>query len=197
MRYTASLQACHRSSPLREKSGSSQVRDSSPATGMSGNLRGERYLSCYGASAVRRRAMGGWTTGRSCMAPLDGHWRSQPLNGARHSRTNTETTAPASFRTRMQPTIVGIKLAQTTRAGCCEHPAQLSTPLTWGEKSLTNVNLSRPHCLFNHSYFFARRARARQRLVTHNRTPFRYGAPQSIGAASSLLDHASGARPRN
>ena len=198
MRHTASLQACHRSNPLRAKSDSSQVGVEYPATDLSGNLQGERYLSCHGASAVSRRAMAGWTTGRSWRAPSDGHWRSQFLQlrkgtGGTYAET---TTTPASPRMRTQLSI-GIALAQTTTAGCCEHPARLSTPLTWGEKSLTDVSISRPLCRFNQSSFFTRRAQARQRLVGHNREDFAPKPAQGAGTSTSLLHYATGARPRN
>lgn len=194
MRYSASLQACHRSNPLREKSGSSQAADINPATGLSGNLLGEPLPVVGMRSAVRRRAMAGWTTGRSCMAPPDGHWRSQSPNLERHSRTNAGGTAPASRRARSQRISVGITLAQTTRAGCCEHPAQLSTPLTWGEKGLTNVNLSRLLCLFNHSTFFTRRARGQQQLAEHNQD-FALEPEQGDGTATSLFRSRFGRAP--
>jgi len=49
--------ARHRSNPLREKSGFSRAAALNPAAGESGDLLGERHLSCHGASAVRRRAV--------------------------------------------------------------------------------------------------------------------------------------------
>ena len=83
MRYTASFQTCHGSNPLRAKSGSfsgkgnrrirllTEARKSAPCQlSVSGNLQGERYLSCHGASAVRRRVVEDWTIGRGFVALL-------------------------------------------------------------------------------------------------------------------------------
>ena len=165
MRYPASLQTCHGSNPLRAKSGPSQAADMNLATGVSGNLLGERYPSCQGASAIRRRVVASWTTGGSCMVPPDGHRRSQSLNRERHPRTNGEGTQSAGYCARTQRINVGMTLAQATRAGCCEHPAPLSTPLTRGEKSLTNANLSRPLRLFNGFCIYARLRATRERLI--------------------------------
>ena len=198
MRYTASLQACHRSNPLRAKSDSSQVGVSYAAADASGNLQGERYLSCRGASAVSRRAMAGWATGRSWRAPSDGHCRSQFLQTRKDmGGPQAAITTPSSPRLRTQRVSIGIALAQSTRAGCCEHPARLSTPLTWGEKSLTDVSVSRPLWLFDHSNFVTRRARTQQRLVGYSREGVVLRPAQGASTSTSLLHHASGARPRN
>jgi hypothetical protein len=209
MSYTASFQACHRSSPLREKSGPfsgqgnrrirllTEARKSAPCDWVCrGTYRGSR---CQLAVSGRQYAVELWRVGQ-----LEGAARLRQmatggasfLNRGKHRRTDARTTTSSSLRLRTQRVSVGIALAQTTRAGCCEHPARLSTPLTWGEKSLTNANLSRPRRLFNHSRFFARSARAQQQLVGHNREDFAPEPALGAGTTTSLLDHASGARPK-
>ena len=192
MRHPASFQARDRSNPLREKSGSSLARDLYPATGMSGNLQGERYLGCQDASAVCRRAIAGWTTGRSCEAPSDGHWRSHPLNPGKHRRTDVTTTTSTNTPQRMQRMCIGITLAQSTSARCCENIAWLYTTFTTAEWSLTNVNLTRPFRLFDHFCFCSRLA-PRERALAASQCR---RAPQSRNPATSLLDQASGKRPK-
>ena len=128
--------------------------------------------------------------------------RSHSLDCEEHSRTYPRArTARPALRLITSRIIVGIRLAQTTKAGCCENPARLSTPLTWREESLTNANVPRrPHCPFKHSssYFWARPCTSRSIVNrdTKRKAP-RTFPPEEPRSAKSLLVQSLGRHPKN
>ena len=150
MCYTASHQACHRSNPLREKSGPSRsgIRTDQ---GNAGEPTGGALPSLSGCvGSLRRRAMGGWTTERSCPVPPAGPRRNHSLatTGPECRHLSTDITNAGEYEAGDHSKLMECSLQQQKRPGVASTRPRLSTSFTRGEKSLINATY---HFHFAHS----------------------------------------------